>query len=57
MTNSPDIKALRVKTETIKRYYVEYPGGDIYGGPFDTKEEAKECLKQAREIDAQHPIQ
>ena len=35
---------MKITTETIKRYYVEQ-NGLIYGGPFDTREEASACLK------------
>lgn len=53
--NSHDIKRLRVRTEIIKRYYVTDKDDShcIYGGPFDTKEEAKQCLEQAKAIDAE----
>lgn len=56
MTNSPDIKRLRVKRDVVIRYYVR-DGNDIYGGPFDSKEEAEECLTQAKQIEAETPIQ
>lgn len=54
--NSPDIKKLRVKVDIVKTYYVQTPDGWIYGGPFDTKSEAIDCLREAKIIDAQHPI-
>jgi hypothetical protein len=38
---------LRVKVEIVRRFYVEYPGGGIYGGPFDSKQEAQACLAAA----------
>lgn len=42
---------LVIKTEIVKRYYVEYPGkGGIYGGPFDSKQEAQACLDEAKEM-------
>jgi hypothetical protein len=37
----------KITTEIIRRYYVEI-GEWIYGGPFDTKEEAKACLVIAK---------
>jgi hypothetical protein len=39
---------LRVKVEVVRRFYVEFPGGGIYGGPFDSKEEAQACLAAAK---------
>ena len=58
-TLSWDIKRLRIRVETIKRYYVLVDGDwqSIYGGPFDEKSEAEQCIEDARRIDAQHPIQ
>ena len=40
----------KITVEVVRRYYVEIDGW-VYGGPFDTKDEAKECLKQAKKID------
>ena len=54
--NSPDIKSLKVKVDVIRKYYVQTPDGWIYGGPFDTKQEAINCLEEAKRIDAEHPI-
>ena len=56
MTNSADIKRMKVKRDVVIRWYVR-DGNDIYGGPFDTKEEAEQCLAEAQQIDAQHPIE
>jgi hypothetical protein len=49
-------QGLRVRTEIVKRYYVEAVDGWIYGGPFDTKEEARSCLKEARQRGASNPL-
>jgi hypothetical protein len=38
----------KIVTEVIKRYYVMI-GDWVYGGPFDTREEAQACLKNAPE--------
>ena len=54
--NSPDIRRLRVRVNVVKTYYVETPDGWIYDGPFDTKQEAEQSLKEAKRIDEQHPI-
>jgi hypothetical protein len=43
-----DIKRLRVKTEIVRRYYVQLDDW-IYAGPFDTKEEAQQALADAKE--------
>lgn len=40
----------RVRVIIVKSYYVEFPGGGIYGGPFDTKAEAQQCLKEYNEV-------
>jgi hypothetical protein len=45
----------KITTETIKRYYVTI-AGDIYGGPFDTKEEAVNCIRDAQQIDKENPL-
>lgn len=39
---------MKIVAEKIVRYYVEEEGC-IYGGPFDTREEAVKCLKAYRE--------
>jgi hypothetical protein len=55
--NSQDIKKLRIKADTVTRYYVQSKDdGWIYGGPFDTKQEAEDCLNQAKEIDKGYEI-
>jgi hypothetical protein len=36
-----------IVTEIIRRYYVEIDGW-VYGGPFETIEEAKECRANAK---------
>jgi hypothetical protein len=53
--NPQDIKRLKVKRDVVIRYYVQ-DGDWIYAGPFDTKNEATEALKQAKQIDRQSPI-
>ena len=45
-------KKLKVRVEIVKTYYVQTADGWIYGGPFDSKEEATKCLKEAK-LDAQ----
>jgi hypothetical protein len=35
---------MKITVEKIIRYYVEEEGW-VFGGPFETKEEAKQCLK------------
>lgn len=46
--NADEAKKLRVKTEVIRRYYVEWPDGSIHDGPFDTKQEAVNSLTETR---------
>lgn len=49
--SSPAKPKLRVTTQIVRRYYVEYPrDAGIFGGPFDTKEEAEDCLRRAQAI-------
>jgi hypothetical protein len=40
----------KITTVVTKTYYVEIDGW-IYGGPFETIEEARECLKQAQKCE------
>lgn len=54
--NTADILKLKIKTEIVRRYYVESDGW-IYGGPFDSKEEAQKCIRDAMQIDSEHPLQ
>jgi hypothetical protein len=37
----------KIITEVIRRYYVQIDDW-IYGGPFDTREEAEACLKETK---------
>jgi hypothetical protein len=39
---------LVIKTEIIRRYYVESPDGWIYAGPFEDKDEARRVLRETR---------
>ena len=43
-------------TEVIRRYYVQI-GDWIYGGPFETRQEAEACLRQAIEAAEQESNQ
>lgn len=45
---------MKIQTERLVRYYV-MDGDWVYGGPFDTKDEAKECLEAYKATRKQTP--
>ena len=40
---------MKIRREVDVKYYVADESGWIYGGPFQTRQEAQECLKKWRQ--------